>query len=119
MPPRGRKDASLLVPTARAQAPTGVYISVGRPLKLGEYELPPGVEVPGAEGWPRIEAWVNARRVRQARAGEEYVPFEEFRAQVDQERAVALEALAALEALEAAKAAEQDENELQGALGKE
>ncbi|HEY5787501.1 MAG TPA: hypothetical protein VIT65_22275 [Microlunatus sp.] len=121
MPPRGRKDSSLLVATKQGEPPTGVYISCGRPLKVGEYELPPGIEVPGAADWPRVEAWVNARRIRQVRVGEDYTPFETFKAGVDAERLEALEALIAeAEAEDAARtAAAQKQEQLQGAVGRE
>lgn len=114
MPPRGRRNPALLEPvrTRAEQGFTPIYVANGRDLKFGEYELPAGVEVPGAIDWPRVEAWVNARRIRQLRVDEPYTTFEDFKAKVDAERLAAAEALevqAMLEAereQQAAKAAE-------------
>jgi hypothetical protein len=106
---RGAKNPALLVETRSRTAPALVYLCGARPLKFGDYTLSEGVEVPGAADWPRLEAWVGARSIRPAYAGEEYTSFEEFKARVDAERAEAeAEALAA-----ELKAAE--EAELQGA----
>jgi len=76
----GRRDPSLLVQdTAKidAAAKGQVYLVGARPLRVQGVELPPGCEVPGAASWPRVEAWVIARRIRPATAGEEYTTFEE------------------------------------------
>lgn len=103
---RGRKDPSLLNPVRKNVAAAAVYVCSGRPLKVGDYEVPAGVEVPGAAEWPRVEAWIGARRIHPAASGEEYVTFKDFTAQVDAERAVLAEAEAKLEAAIAAQALE-------------
>lgn len=54
------------------------YVVGLKPLPYGEHILDPGTEVPGAEDWTRIEAWVSARRVRPIKTGEPYVSFEEY-----------------------------------------
>lgn len=70
-----------LVETRKAEATlTATYVCGARPLDFGELTLVEGVEVPGAADWPRIEAWVSARRVRQLRVDEDYTPYEEFKA---------------------------------------
>lgn len=84
---RGRKDPALLLQTRSRTAPAQVYLCGGRPLKVGDYTLTEGVEVPGAAEWRRLEAWVGARAVRPAVSGEQYVTFEDFKAKVDAERA--------------------------------
>lgn len=55
-----------------------VYVVTGKPLRFEGNELPAGVEVPGAARWPRLEAWVGARRVRPLRVNEDYTPYAEF-----------------------------------------
>jgi hypothetical protein len=121
---RGRKDPSLLNPVRKTTAAAAVYIVNGRSMKMGDYELPAGVEVPGAAEWPRVEAWSGARRIRPAASGEQYITFEEFTAKVDAERAEIAEAQAKLEAELAQQAledaAKDEESELAGAVpGKE
>lgn len=84
----GRRDAALLVqepPAEEVAAGPPLYVSCVRPLRVGAHTLPEGVEVPGAASWLRVEAWVNARRVRKLAAGEPYIPFEVFEAWVNTE----------------------------------
>jgi hypothetical protein len=114
VPPRGRRDPGLLVPTTRAKASSGIYIATGRPLKFGEYELPPGVEVPNAGTWPRVEAWVNARRIREIKPGENYVLFSDYQAKADEEREQ--EEREEAERAEALALEAQEQEQLQGAL---
>lgn len=59
---------------------TATYVCGARPLDFGELVLTEGVEVPGASDWPRVQAWVDARRIRPLRVGEEYTTFEDFKA---------------------------------------
>lgn len=106
---RGRKDPSLLAPVRQRTAPNVVYVVANRALKIGDYSVPAGVEVPGAASWPRVEAWVSARAIRQTFSGEKYTTFADFTAAVDAERA---EVAAALEAVQASLAAEQAEQAL-------
>lgn len=99
----GRKDPGLL---AQTRAPkTGVnptYVCGIRPLLVGHLTLMKGVEVPGAGDWPRLEAWVSARRVLPVGPGADVIPFEEYRAaweaaeRLEQER-VGAELTAAIE----------------------
>jgi hypothetical protein len=77
---RGRRDPSLLAPVPTTAPPTSVYVVGRKPLKFGAMTLVPGVEVPGASAWPRIEAWVNARAVRQVLADEDYIGFDTYAA---------------------------------------
>ena len=111
---RGRKDPALLV---QAEAPkdaalTNVFVCGDKPLKMGELTLTKGVEVPGAIGWLRHESWVSSRRIREVRADEEFITFEQFagqsfeayQASLAHERLVA-EQQAKADALEAAAAA--------------
>jgi hypothetical protein len=74
------KRVDLIEPRRAEAMMSAVYVCGARPLDFGVYVLTEGVEVPGAADWPRIEAWVNARRVRQLRADEEYTAFEDFKA---------------------------------------
>lgn len=83
----GRRSPQLLVEKPSAvDGPAGdLYVSCARGLKLGEYNLPEGVEVPGAEKWSRVEAWVNARRIRKIREDDAHIPFKVFEAWVNDE----------------------------------
>ena len=104
---RGRKDPSLLAPARQKTAPAVVLVVTGRPLKVGTYEVPAGVEVPGAASWPRVEAWIGARRLRALATGEKYTTFEDFTAGDAAERKAVADALAAVEGSLADAAAEQ------------
>jgi hypothetical protein len=42
------------------------YVAV-RPMRCGERMLNPGESVPGAESWPRLETWVQYRKIRPRR----------------------------------------------------
>lgn len=79
---RGRRDPDLLRQT-RIEVAGLVYVCGAKPLKFGHYELTEGVEVPGAAEWPRLEAWVNSRRIRAIGPGVEFIPFDEFTVPVD------------------------------------
>jgi hypothetical protein len=82
----GRRNTALLVqesPAEEVAAGPPLYVTCARPLRVGAYILPEGVEVPGAGAWLRVEAWVNARCVRKLAAGEPYIPFEVFEAWVN------------------------------------
>jgi hypothetical protein len=37
------------------------------PLKVGTRTVRPGESVPGAETWPRVETWVQYRKIRPRR----------------------------------------------------
>lgn len=115
---RGRKNPALLSPVRTSTAAAVAYIVCGRPLKMGTYELPAGVEVPGAAEWPRVEAWIGARRIRPAASGEEYISYEDYTAAIDAERAAVAEAQAKLDAEIAQQALEAtaDEEQLVGAV---
>ena len=102
---RGRKDPSLLIPVKAEQEDSSTVIVAGRPLRYGKYTLPAGTEVPGAEAWPRLEAWISARHVKRIGADSEYVRFADFAAEQD-----ALEEQAATEIVELDSGA-QDEPE--------
>lgn len=65
------------IPQSAPVIAPATYIVVGRPLRMGSYELPIGTEVPGAGSWPRIDAWVRARRVRAAAPDEAYDHYED------------------------------------------
>lgn len=73
---RGRRIQLAPAPVQPEKATT--YVANVRELLFGEHKLTDGVEVPGAADWPRIEAWVNARRVRPIKDGEPFVSYEEF-----------------------------------------
>lgn len=103
---RGRKDPSLLAPVRQRTAPNVVYVVANRPLKVGEYTVPAGVEIPGAASWPRVEAWVGARAIRQLGSGEKYITFADFTAAEDAEKARVAATIAAIEAAMAEEAAE-------------
>lgn len=40
--------------------------------------VPAGVEIPGAATWHRVDAWVEARRIRLAAPGEDFTPYDEW-----------------------------------------
>ena len=89
---RGTKNPELLLPRGRqedARGPVLAYVSDIRPLKYGDHLLPQGVEVPGAAEWPRIESWVDARRVRPVYEGEDFTTYEDFLKMVDYGKEVA------------------------------
>lgn len=78
---RGRKDSTLLAPApAPEDKHTNIYVCGLKPLKFGHMTLVEGVEVPGAGEWRRLEAWVNARAVRQLGPDEPYTSFETYEA---------------------------------------
>ena len=81
---RGQRVALVEDRPTEAQA-VALYVCGARPLDFGEMVLTEGVEVPGAADWPRVQAWVDARRIRMLRVGEEYTTFEDFRAAWEQE----------------------------------
>jgi hypothetical protein len=75
---RGKRlDSSVLSAKPKAKAPA-TYVCGSKPLPFGKFTLTAGVEVPDAGGWPRIESWVNARRVRKVEPGEKFITFAEF-----------------------------------------
>jgi len=84
-PAKRGKRVALADPSPREAARQVVaYVCGAKPLDYGEHTLTQGVEVPGAAGWTRLEAWVGARRVRPVYEGEEFITFEEFcRPQLD------------------------------------
>ena len=52
---------------AKPVEPAGkVYLCGAKPLRMGAMILEPGDPVPGAAGWPRVDAWVRARRLVEA-----------------------------------------------------
>lgn len=55
-----------------------VYVVGRRPIQFGRYTLPPGVEVPGAADWLRLESRLTTRML--VPAGPEYVHFEDWAA---------------------------------------
>lgn len=65
------------LPQTAAITPTATYVVTGRPLRMGKHELPVGTEVPGASSWPRVDAWVRARRLRAAAPDETYDHYED------------------------------------------
>lgn len=76
---RGTKIPGGLAAVATLPAVDSQVFVVGlRPLRSGPYLLPPGVEVPGAASWPRIEAWVTSRVIHPAGAPGTYVTFEDY-----------------------------------------
>ena len=80
---RGSKNPALLVQTKAPKdaALTNVFVCGDRPLPMGDLVLTKGVEVPGAAGWLRHEAWVASRRIREVRQDEDYISFEDFAGQ--------------------------------------
>ena len=75
---RGKR---VVIPTSRPQqASEGMYVCGHKPLLFGEFTLTDGVEVPGAAGWSRVEAWVAARRIRRLAPGEKCTSFASFTA---------------------------------------
>ena len=86
MATRGRRNPDLLKSVRQDVAAVVTYVCGPRKLKFGEYELVEGVEVPGAQSWTRVDAWVSARSIRPLQPGEDFVPFDEFRAPIDLER---------------------------------
>lgn len=63
-----------------------LYVCTIRPLRFGEDLLTEGVEVPGAQDWVRVEAWVNARRIKRISVDDAYIPYVDFKAERDQAR---------------------------------
>jgi hypothetical protein len=85
MPPRakgpatvGRRVPLALEPSMPAARRVAGYVCGAKPLPFGDVILIEGVEVPGAADWRRLEAWVNARRVRPFYDGDDYVPYADF-----------------------------------------
>lgn len=100
---RGRRIQLAPAPVVVEKALT--YVVNVRDLPFGEHILTDGVEVPGAADWPRIEAWVTARRVRPLKDGEKYTPYEAIAGMTYEDEQAAAE----VERLEAEIAAEQDQ----------
>lgn len=74
----GHRNATLLAPLPQPAPETDRVYATARPMKMGEHVLPLGVEVPGAAGWLRLEAWVNQRRLRLVLPGESYETYVDF-----------------------------------------
>src|SRR5690242_9653983 len=72
------KRIQLTPPAEKHVTEIATYVVNVRDLPFGHHMLTDGVEVPGAAEWPRIEAWVSARRVRPVKAGESFTTYEEF-----------------------------------------
>lgn len=85
MATRGRRNPALLEQVRKDIDVVVTYVCGPKPLKLGEYTLTEGVEVPGAQSWPRVEAWEGARAIRKLSPGEPFTPFDEFKAPIDLE----------------------------------
>lgn len=106
----GRRNVALLEPAAPAEpevAEEVLYVCGARPLPFGEFMLTEGVEVPGAADWPRLDAWVNARRVRKVSANDPYTLFADHVGMSYEDYLASLE-VAALEAELAAQAATEE-----------
>lgn len=84
---RGKRVQLQEAPVAPSTA-TGahLYVCTVRPLQYGDDLLTEGVEVPGAQQWVRVEAWVNARRIRKISVDDAYIPYADFKAERDQAR---------------------------------
>lgn len=76
---RGRKDPSLLV-QVKPEETTGpeTVLVTGRPLRVGKHLFPIGVEVPGAEHYPRLEAWLSSRYIKRIPATEEHIKHDDY-----------------------------------------
>lgn len=103
-PGTARRGQRVALPT---EPPTSVgkvaaYVCGARPLKFGHRTLTEGVEVPGAAGWLRVEAWVSSRSIRPVLPGETFVTYEEFTGMTYEDELAALE----VERIEAEMAAE-------------
>ena len=82
---RGRRVQLQDAPVATAEvAGASLYVCTVRPLRYGDDVLTEGVEVPGAADWVRIEAWINARRIKKISADDVYIPYADFKAKIDQ-----------------------------------
>ena len=86
---RGRRIA--LVPPPEQPEKAVTYVTNVRELPFGHHMLTDGVEVPGAAEWPRIEAWVSARRVRPVKEGEPFTSYEDFTGMSYEDEQAALE----------------------------
>ena len=69
-----------LEPLRERDLAPATYVCGHKPLDFGEHVLTAGVEVPGAAGWTRIDAWTGARRIRKIAPGEKFISFAEFTA---------------------------------------
>lgn len=99
---RGQRVALPAVTTPEAVGRATVYVCGGRPLPFRGHILTQGVEVPGADGWLRKEAWVGARRIRPVLEGEKFITYEAFTGMAYEDELAAAE----VEAIEAELAAE-------------
>lgn len=78
---RGKKDASLLV-KSNVELVAGTYVAT-RPIAVGEYMVPAGVEIPAISLGPRPDSWVRARRLRLVNPNEDFTSFDAFREMVE------------------------------------
>lgn len=84
---RGRKDPALLAPKAVEPEPEYATVLVtARPLRVGDELLPPGVVVPGADYWPRLDAWIGTRFIKRIPATEPHWTYEDWMAQREVEK---------------------------------
>lgn len=83
---RGTKNPALLVQTKPVETEGGTILVTGRPLRVGVNLLPIGVEVPGAEHFTRLDAWISTRYIKRIGANEEYVKYDDFIAQLEAEK---------------------------------
>ena len=109
-PPVRRGRRVQLAPVQPAEPVATTYVVNVRDLPFGHHMLTDGVEVPGAADWPRIEAWVSARRVRPVKDGEQYTSYEAFTGMTYEDEQAAAE-IERLEAELAEEAAEQESTE--------
>jgi hypothetical protein len=86
-----RVDLAVLAPRPAGGGDDQVYVCCAKPLRFEGVELVEGVEVPGAAKWPRLEAWIGARRVRALRPNEEYTTYADFSAALQAAAAAAEE----------------------------
>jgi hypothetical protein len=77
-----RVDLAALQPRPKGGGDDQVYVCCAKPLRFAGIDLVEGVEVPGAATWPRVEAWVGARRIRPLRPNEEFTTYADFLAAV-------------------------------------
>jgi len=75
---RGSKNTALLAPRAEEPAVAGTVLVTGRPLRVGVNLLPIGVEVPGAEHYPRLQAWLDTRYIKRIPADEPHVSHQQY-----------------------------------------
>lgn len=86
--PAVRGQRIVLPMVATPPAPSATYVCGHKPLPIGSRVLYQGVEVPDADTWTRVEAWVSSRRIRKIEPGEVFVSYEDFCKTWDKEHGV-------------------------------